>query len=167
MKKSSHNLSSFLFIPVMLVMLSGACTSPGNDIRLRDSSQVDRVLISDGIDSVRLLKTEEGWTLGSGEQLNDVIVENVLFSASRLQISSIVTKTSLGHMNQRNISYYRGHKLLLSYTLGNDNGEWGTVNTILKKNGEFTLSSAGSSNSNNVTIKLKLSIGAVVTANPL
>ncbi len=54
-----------------------------------------------------------------------------------------------------------------SYTLGNENGEWTTVNTILKKNGEFTLRSAGSSNKNNITITLKLSIGAVVTANPL
>lgn len=54
-----------------------------------------------------------------------------------------------------------------SYTLGNDNGEWGTVNTILGRNQEFTLSSAGSSNTNNVTIKMKLSIGATVTANPL
>jgi len=54
-----------------------------------------------------------------------------------------------------------------SYTLGNDNNEWTIVNRILGRNAEFTLSSAGESNQNNVTVVLKLSIGAIVTANPL
>ncbi len=54
-----------------------------------------------------------------------------------------------------------------SYTLGNDNGEWAVVQRILGRNAEFTVTSEGSATENNITIIMKVSIGAKVTANPL
>jgi hypothetical protein len=54
-----------------------------------------------------------------------------------------------------------------SYTLGNDNGEWVVVQRILGRNAEFTVSTEGSANENNITFILEVSIGATVTANPL
>lgn len=54
-----------------------------------------------------------------------------------------------------------------SYTLDNDNGQWESVQRILGRNAEFIVSSEGKANKNNITITLKTSIGATVTANPL
>jgi hypothetical protein len=54
-----------------------------------------------------------------------------------------------------------------SIILGNDNGQWATVQTILGRNSEFTLSSTGYSSVNDITIVLKALINAEVTANPL
>ena len=54
-----------------------------------------------------------------------------------------------------------------SYTLDNKSGQWGSVQAILGRNAEFTVSSEGKANKNNITITLETSIGARVTANPL
>ncbi len=54
-----------------------------------------------------------------------------------------------------------------SYTLGNENGQWDNVQQILGRNAEFDVASEGTANKNNITIKLEVSIGAKVTANPL
>ena len=54
-----------------------------------------------------------------------------------------------------------------SYTLGNENGQWNNVQQILGRNAEFKVASQGTANKNNITIKLEVSIGAKVTANPL
>lgn len=127
MKKSSLHLSSLLLLSMLLLVLNGACTSTGSGqkkIQLRDPSQVDQVVLSDGIDSLKLLKTSEGWTLPGGEHLSEVAVENLLFAAARLQISSIVSGPPEGSVDLRHISYYKGRKLLLSYTLGTRPGNY-------------------------------------------
>jgi hypothetical protein len=117
MKKSSAHLSVLPLLSILLLMLNGACTPPVEKIQLSAPSNVDMVVLSNGIDSVGLLKTEEGWTLPGGEELSAVAVENLLFTAARLQISSIVSEPPQGAVDHRRISYYQGRKLLLSYTL--------------------------------------------------
>jgi len=51
-----------------------------------------------------------------------------------------------------------------TYTLGNDNGEWAIVQSILDNNAPFTVAAGGKSNINNIFLTLTVEINATVTA---
>lgn len=54
-----------------------------------------------------------------------------------------------------------------SYILGNDAGEWNTVQSILGRNSEFDVSVEGDISDGDVVVVIEIYIKSMVTANPL
>ena len=94
-------------------------------IVLRDPSSVDGILVWSNVDSVRLTRTGTGWYLKGGMQVSPRSVENLLFAASRLSISSSVPAALLpAEAGRRHVRFSQGDRLLLAYTFLSADGKY-------------------------------------------
>ena len=94
-------------------------------IVLRDPSSVDGILVWSNVDSVRLTRTGTGWYLKGGMQVSPRSVENLLFAASRLSISSSVPAALLpAEAGRRHVRFRQGDRLLLAYTFLSADGKY-------------------------------------------
>ena len=119
-KKASLSLAFMLaFLAVW------QCKGPdrkSRQVALSDITEVDRIVVSDSWHSTELLKVDDSWFLFGTEPVNPVSVENLLIAAERLEIGSIVdnevpSKDAGSQDNTRNLSFFGGDKLILTYGL--------------------------------------------------
>ncbi len=112
-------VSGVLILVILLVFTDPWSTlrNDGKRMILHQPDAVDRIVLTDSYDSTVLVKEEDRWLLFGSEEVNQVTVENLLFAAERIQINSIVTGQGPVDDRGRNIRFYSGNRLLLSYTL--------------------------------------------------
>lgn len=111
---------SVLLIFVLGLLFTDSCNTlrdDGKRIVLSNPADVNRIVLSDQYDSTELIRKGEEWYLFGVERVNPVTVENLLFAAQRLQISSIVTDIPPNPASgKRKIKYLNGEKIVMAYT---------------------------------------------------
>lgn len=142
-------VSALLIVALLLIFTDPWSTlrNEGKRIALRDADEIDKILLTDDYDSTLLVNENEKWLLFGEEAVNQVTVENLLFAAERLQISSIVSEDyrSAGGQGRR-IHFYKGEKKVLAYEFL-ARGDQYMVSPIGSENAYF-VSVAGYSNQN-------------------
>jgi hypothetical protein len=98
-------------------------------VSLGDISSVDRIVLVDAYDSTELVRMDAKWLLFGEEECNQTAVENLLFAASRLQISSVLSSGAWEEAAAeagpaRKISWYKGRSELLSYVFYSASGKY-------------------------------------------
>ena len=123
----------FLLIPaallVLLVFKPGRQGQEKRSVILRHTEDVDRIVLVDSYNSAELTRRDGSWYLFGTEPVNLVPVENLLIAASRLEISSIVREWPEEGPDEtpgssREITFFKGGKVLLSYTFRNLSGRY-------------------------------------------
>jgi hypothetical protein len=109
-------------------------------VALKSPGEVDRIVVTDHMDSTVLTRDNDTWYLNGDEEAGQIPVENLLIAAERLEIRSIISADSeSGDKSSRTITYYRGDKILLTYVLQ-------------ARQGKYILTSPGSKNSYFVSV---------------
>ena len=130
--------SSLIVLAVVLLVFTNPWStmrSNSRQVALKSPDEVDRIVLSDFLDSTVLTRENDVWILNGKEEAGKVPVENLLIAAGRLELTSIVSaKEEPENRVSRVIRYYKGNKLLLAYEL-------------LTKEGRYLVTPGGSGNS--------------------
>ncbi|MEA3460707.1 MAG: hypothetical protein U9R49_02430 [Bacteroidota bacterium] len=132
MRRSLRLLLIIVPLVVLILMLAGPWKPwQGNNrgVVLNQIENVDRIVLVDSYHTAELNTKDGSWYLFGTEQVSPVAVENLLIAASRLEVSSIVSRESLAESGEstdltREITYFRGDKVLLSYGLNVVSGKY-------------------------------------------
>ena len=111
-------ISVILIVIMVLVFKDPGSTlhSNGKQVALSNPAAIDRIVLSDRGDSVSLIRKGEEWLLFGEEKVNPVTVENLLFAAERLQISSVVAELPGAPVTlNKSITYLKGEKVVRAY----------------------------------------------------
>lgn len=115
-----------ILIPALLLVL---LVNPRNlllrdeaGVVLKQTDEVDRIVLADAYSTAELNRSGDTWVLFGTEQVNPVAVENLLIAAGRLEVSSIVSRSSVeadsdSRDDLREITFFKGDRQLLSYGL--------------------------------------------------
>jgi hypothetical protein len=100
-----------------------------SEVRLKNSEEVDRVLLIDSYHSTELIRTGGSWYLFGSEEVSPTAVENLLIAASRLEVSSIVGRKVFEESGDspeetRELTFLRGQRQELSYRLKTVSGKY-------------------------------------------
>jgi len=134
--------SIVVLVVVLLVFTNPWSTMRGNSrqVALKSPGEVDRIVVTDHMDSTVLTRDNDSWYLNGDEEAGQIPVENLLIAAERLEIRSIISADSeSGDKSSRTITYYRRDKILLTYVLQ-------------ARQGQYILTSPGSKNSYFVSV---------------
>ncbi len=134
--------SIVVLVVVLMVFTNPWSTMRGNSrqVALKSPGEVDRIVVTDHMDSTVLTRDNDTWYLNGDEEAGQIPVENLLIAAERLEIRSIISADSeSGDKSSRTITYYRGDKILLTYVLQ-------------ARQGKYILTSPGSKNSYFVSV---------------
>lgn len=125
MKKRRILLLISLVIPaiLLLILVLGPWDVPGGGksaVSLKNMEQVDRIVLADSYNTVELNGADSSWYLSGSEGVSPVAVENLLYTASRLEVASIVgleefDKLTDSQEDIREIAFFRGDKVLLGF----------------------------------------------------
>jgi len=133
-------------LPVILIGVLLLLIHPWNQTQrgnrslvLRDVEEVDRIVLADSYNSCELIKGDGSWYLFGTEPVSPVSVDNLLFTASRLEVSSIVGEevyqgSDGSQGDPREVTFFKGDKVLLTYTFRNVSGR-----TLVHPNGSETV----------------------------
>jgi len=114
-------ITSMILLLLVLLVFTKPWSTIGTNARqvaLKSSAEVDRIVVADAFDSTVLIRQNENWLIHGEEVAGIIPVENLLIAAERLEISSIVSSDSESLRSPgRTISYFRGQKRILTYTL--------------------------------------------------
>jgi len=125
----SRSTILLLIVSVLTLLLLLLLFNPWKDqkrdsrnVALRQQEEVDRIILVDPYNSVELIRRADGWSLFGTEPVSPAPVENLLIAASRLEVTSIVEGASGDRFEEspgesRELSFYKGDKLVLSYAL--------------------------------------------------
>jgi len=117
---------------LLLILLAGPWKLLERDsthIALRNMEEVDRIVLVGSYSTTELSKSDSTWYLFTSEAVSPVAVENLLFTASRLEAASIVglevfEETTDKHGDVREITFFRGDKVLLACRLKMVSGQY-------------------------------------------
>ena len=124
------------FIVILAVLLLILLADPlqlrepgSRSIALKNMEEVDRVVLVDSYNTTELNRSDAGWYLFGSEPVSPVSVENLLITASRLEVGSILAyeefKESVDSQeDSREITFFKGDKLLLAYGLKTMSGKF-------------------------------------------
>ena len=92
------------------------------NIALRNMEEVDRIVLVDSYNTVELNGVDSIWYLFGTEAVSPVTVENLLYTASRLEVASIVDldtfeESSDSQGDMREITFFRGSKVQMACRL--------------------------------------------------
>ena len=130
----NHRPTLILFIVIPAVFLLLVLADPfklkerdSRTVALRNMEEVDRIVLVDSYHTTELNKGDGNWFLFGSEPVSPVAVENLLIAASRLEVSSIVTfeeseASPDAQEGFKEITYFKGDKLSLSYGLKSVSG---------------------------------------------
>ncbi|MCD4709807.1 MAG: DUF4340 domain-containing protein, partial [Bacteroidales bacterium] len=117
---------SILILALLFLIL---LTNPRNlwerenrSVALRNTEDVDRIVLVDFYNSTELTTGDGSWYLFGTEPVNPVTVDNLLIAASRLEVSSIVGNEVYEGADEpqgdtREVTFFKGDKVLLTYGL--------------------------------------------------
>ena len=124
------------FIVILAVLLLILLADPlqlrepgSRSIALKNMEEVDRVVLVDAYNTTELNRSDAGWYLFGSEPVSPVSVENLLITASRLEVGSILAyeefKESVDSQeDSREITFFKGDKLMLAYGLKTMSGKF-------------------------------------------
>jgi hypothetical protein len=124
----------FLLIPVVLLLF--LLTDPwkpwentGRGVVLTHAEKVDRILLVDAYHRTELTRLGDSWYLFGTEKVSAVAVDNMLIAASKLEVSSIVSRKAFDESGyspeeSREITFFRDQKQVLSYRLKRASGKY-------------------------------------------
>ncbi|MBN2699304.1 MAG: hypothetical protein JXR52_10810 [Bacteroidales bacterium] len=114
-------LSAGVVLAVAAIILSDAGDSPGRESRsviLKDPEKVNRIIIRNRYDSTSLSRPDSVWLVSGTETANPVAVENILFAAGRLQVTSVLSGEQVSEQwNRVSVRFMHDHQELLEYDL--------------------------------------------------
>lgn len=98
-------------------------------IALTKSEEVDRIVLLDSYNTAELELRNGVWYLFGTEEVSPVTIENLLFAASRLEVTSITDPEVFDQNNEsegdiRELNFYKGERLKLSYRLRKAGGRY-------------------------------------------
>ncbi len=114
-------VSLLLIGAIFLVFIDprGSMRNESRRIILHEADRIDRIILSDSLESTELERIDKDWFIEGSEPVNPVAVENLLYAAQKLQIGSIQTEApELSRKMARKVRYYEGKKLVLQYDVG-------------------------------------------------
>jgi len=120
-------VSALLIIVLLLVFTDPWSTvrNEGKQVHLSDPGSVDRILLSDPYDSTLLVREGQQWWLSGHEEVNPVTVQNLLFAAGKLQISSILSDESAApRKGYREVRFFSDDHLKLGFEFSGENGQY-------------------------------------------
>jgi hypothetical protein len=120
-------VSAVLVLLLLLVFTDPWSTvrNEGKKIHLGHPEAIDRIVLTDGFDTTLLVRTGPQWQLFGEEEVNPVAVENLLFAASKLQISSILSdQSSTDFPKGRLVRFYSGERMVLGFELAEGDGQY-------------------------------------------
>jgi hypothetical protein len=125
---------------VLLIVNPNLQEQGKKEVVLRNTEAVDRIILVDSYNSVELTRVNGSWYLFGTEPVNRVSVENLLIAASRLEISSMLRDPPEAGPDEppgtsREITFFKGGKVLLSYTFRKLSGRY-----LVHPNGSKTYS---------------------------
>ena len=127
-RKYTGAVLSLFLIAALLLVFTGPLSNlwkKGERINLKSPERIDRISLWDASDSVWLDREGDSWLLFGTEPVNPVAVENLLFAAEHLQITSIVSSEPLpGHGQGRKVRYYEGGKTVVEYGFESRDGKY-------------------------------------------
>ncbi|MCK5693265.1 MAG: hypothetical protein KAI08_10455 [Bacteroidales bacterium] len=117
---------------LLLILLAGPwklLQRDSTNIALRNMEEVDRIVLVDSYNTTELNRSDSTWYLFTSEAVSPVAVENLLFTASRLEAASIVglevfEESPDTQGDVREITFFRGRKVLLSCRLKTQSGQY-------------------------------------------
>ena len=134
MQKHRSLLLLVILIPaaLLVIMLAGPWKPGQRDARqiaLRKVEEVDRIVLADPYNTVELTGVDSSWYLFGSEAVSPVTVENLLYTASRLEVSSIVDREEFelsadSRGDIKELAFFRGDKVLLSLRLRSVSGRF-------------------------------------------
>jgi len=100
-----------------------------SEVRLKNPDKVDRALLIDSYHSTELVRRDDSWYLFGSEEVSPVTVENLLIAASRLEVSSIVSRNVFEESGDspeeaRELTFFRGQRPELSYRMKTVSGKY-------------------------------------------
>ena len=121
-----------LLAALLLILIIGPrrlLDGRGRGIVLQKADEVDRIVLADAFHTSELIRTRGSWKLFGTEEVSMVTVENLLYAASRLEVGSITEPEVFGQEHGsadeiRELSFFRGDRLLLSYRLTKHAGRY-------------------------------------------
>ncbi len=120
-------ISAMLIVAMVLIFTDPWSTIRHEDkrISLTNSPDISKIILTGIHDSTWLIREGEQWLLFGREEVNPVAVENLLFAAERLQITSFETgDSSATSVPGESITYLRGERIVRSYTIRNSDGHY-------------------------------------------
>jgi len=127
-------LGLIIVIPavVLLILLAGpwkVLERGSTYIALRNMEEVDRIVLVDSYNTTELSRSDSTWYLFGTEAVSPVAVENLLFTASRLEVASITGLEAFEESNDtqgdiREITFFRGEKPVLACRLKTVSGQY-------------------------------------------
>jgi hypothetical protein len=117
---------------LLLILLAGPWKLLERDstyIALRNMEEVDRIVLVDSYNTTELSRSDSTWYLFTREAVSPVAVENLLFTASRLEAASIVglevfEESPDTQGDVREITFFSGRKVLLACRLKTVSGQY-------------------------------------------
>jgi hypothetical protein len=112
---------SLLLLAAILLLFTDPWSTLRRESRrivLRDHAGIDRIVLADRYDTSLLVRQDTTWLIAGEEPANRVAVENLLFAAERLQISSVYS--GLGDRKiepYRSVSFCKGDRTVLQYDI--------------------------------------------------
>ena len=120
-------VSVLLILALLLVFTDPWDTlgGEGKSLLLKNSHEVDRIVLSGINDSTELVRAGKNWTLFGVETANPVPVENVIFAAGNVRINSVESdfQPEPGTHPTR-VEFYRENKLLLVWECTTSQGRF-------------------------------------------
>ena len=98
-------------------------------IALKNTEEVDRIVLTDSYTTAELELRNGFWYLFGTEEVSPVTIENLLFAASRLEVTSITDLEVLDQNGEseddvRELSFYKGERVRLSFRLRKVSGRY-------------------------------------------
>lgn len=119
---------SVVLIIAMLLVFTDPWSTLRRDSRkivLQDPSEIDSISLADAYDSVMLVREDTTWMLSGREPVNPVAVENLLYAAGRIQISSILTgEPEMEGKTVRKVRFFKDDRLELAYEFITDGRQY-------------------------------------------
>jgi len=124
----------FIVIPAVLLLILFAgpwkvLERGSTHIALRNMEEVDRIVLVDTYNTTELSRSDSTWYIFGTEAVSPVAVENLLFTASRLEVASITGLEAFEESNDtqgdiREITFFRGEKPVLACRLKTVSGQY-------------------------------------------
>jgi len=114
-------ITSLLLLAAILLLFADPWSTLRRESRrivLREGERIDRIVLADRYDTTLLVRRDTAWLIAGEETASRVAVENLLFAAERLQISSVYSGSGDRDGEVcRSVRFCNGERTVLQYDI--------------------------------------------------